>query len=122
MSSLNYLEVIPQQIILNKLSNDHYESKISLKNETEKNVLFKVFNNKKTTYSSTPNYGFITPKGSISIDIKRLEKVNKIKILFKFMNQVIDPEELNGKDKFLIIAFPIDYSVQDVKIKLIKIK
>lgn len=98
----NYLEVIPHEIILNKLSTEYYESNITLKNTIDKNVLFKVFNNKKTTYSSTPNYGYIPPKGSISINIKRLERV-------------LDKEELNGKDKFLIIAFPIAHAVQDVK-------
>lgn len=73
--STSYLEINPNQIILSKTSTDYYESKIELKNLTNKYVLFKVFNNKKTTYSSTPNYGFLTPGGSINIEIKRLERV-----------------------------------------------
>lgn len=76
MNSCNFIEIIPNCILLKKTTNDYYESSITLNNLIEQNVLFKVFNNKKTTYSSTPNYGFISPRGSIVIDIKRLERVS----------------------------------------------
>ncbi len=75
MNSSSILEIIPNFIFLKKTTTDYYESSITLNNLIDKNVLFKVFNNKKTTYSSTPNYGFVSPKGSIVIDIKRLERV-----------------------------------------------
>jgi len=75
MLTSNFIEIIPNQILLKKKISDYLESTITLNNITNSNILFKVFNNKKTTYSSTPNYGFISPKGTITIDIKRLERV-----------------------------------------------
>lgn len=75
MNTTKYIDIIPNSIFLKKTTTDYYESTITLNNMIDQNVLFKVFNNKKTTYSSTPNYGFIRPKGSIVIDIKRLERV-----------------------------------------------
>lgn len=75
MSQPNYIDIIPSQILLTKTPNDYYQSRITLNNLTDKFVLFKVFNNKKTTYSSTPNYGFLSPRGDILVEIKRLERV-----------------------------------------------
>jgi len=75
MFNTTFIEIIPNNILLKKKTSDYYESTIALNNLTDNNILFKVFNNKKTTYSSTPNYGFISPKGTITIDIKRLERV-----------------------------------------------
>ena len=75
MLNSKYIDIIPDNILLRNTTSDYYESTITLNNLTDNNVLFKVFNNKKTTYSSTPNYGFISPRGTIVIEIKRLERV-----------------------------------------------
>lgn len=75
MNTNNYIEIIPNGIFLRKTSTEYYESTISLNNLLDQNVIFKVFNNKKTSYSSTPNYGYIPPMGTIVINIKRLERV-----------------------------------------------
>jgi len=77
MISTNYIDIIPNNIILKNKNNDYHEATITLNNLTDSNVLFKVYNNKKTTYSSTPNIGFISPRGTIIIDVKRLERVIK---------------------------------------------
>lgn len=74
--SNKYVDVHPNKIILSRnFSQQFYESKITLTNKTNSFVVFKVYINKTTQYSSNPSTGYIKPEGSISIAIKRIEKV-----------------------------------------------
>jgi hypothetical protein len=84
--SQNYLDVHPNKIILSRAFNQSfYESKITLTNTTNRYIVFKVYINKSTQYSSNPSTGFIKPSDNIIITIKRVEKVTFLKnrILFK---------------------------------------
>jgi hypothetical protein len=72
----NYLDVHPNKIILSRPFNQSfYESKLTLTNITDKYIVFKVYINKSTQYSSNPSTGFIKPGDNIVITIKRVEKV-----------------------------------------------
>ncbi len=72
----NYIEVLPDKIILSRQFNQtFYEAKLSLTNLLDSYVVFKVYINKSSQYSSNPSTGFIKPKDSVNINIKRLEKV-----------------------------------------------
>jgi hypothetical protein len=73
----NYIDVSPNKITLAKQSDtSFFESKIILKNKTDKHVVFKIYINKYTVYSANPSTSFIPPQDSISVTVKRLENVN----------------------------------------------
>ena len=75
-TQLNYVEIIPNKIIISKpLGATYYESRISINNLTDKYVIFKVYINKNTLYSANPSCTFIKPKDSVVVNIKRLERV-----------------------------------------------
>ena len=74
--SQKYVEVHPNKIILSRAFNQSfYEAKVTLTNTTSSYIVFKVYINKSTQYSSNPSTGFIKPSENITVTIKRIEKV-----------------------------------------------
>jgi hypothetical protein len=105
----HYIDISPEKITLTKSSEtSFYESKLVLKNRTDKHVVFKVYINKYTVYSANPSTSFIPPQETILLTIKRLENVS----ISLTQNPITDP---TIKDKLLIIAFPVDRQLKDVK-------
>jgi hypothetical protein len=97
-----YIEVFPDKIILSRpLEQNHYEARLTLTNLTDKYVVYKVYINNNAIYSATPSTGFIKPKEITSVNIKRLEKEPK--------------GGQETKDKFLILAFPVNQVLTDNK-------
>lgn len=71
-----YIDVFPDKIRLSKTyEQNFYEARITLTNLTNSYIVFKVYINKSTIYSANPSSSYIKPKESITISVKRLEKV-----------------------------------------------
>ena len=64
-----------------KINEQHlHEGRMILKNNTNNHLVFKFSNSQKNStaiYSITPTIYYINPKGTININIKRFDKVNK---------------------------------------------
>jgi len=71
-----YIDIFPDKIRLSKpFEQNYYEARLTLTNLTNNYVVFKVYINKNTIYSANPSSSYIKPKESITINVKRLEKV-----------------------------------------------
>ena len=106
----NIVEIYPDPLILVQSTNsDYLESKLNFHNLTSEYVIFKLFNNKKSLYTTKPSTSFIPPKDTVSILIKRFKReknISQIEIgkekflaIFHIINKVITSNE-EAKEAF----------------------
>lgn len=95
-SDENILEEYPNPLIVQKLSDSTYQdSSIYLTNKINKYVIYKVYMNlNPPLYSIKPSTGFIKPKESVTLTVKRFYKPTNTKT--------------NTRDKCLIVYNPVD--------------
>lgn len=70
-----YITSNPDKIYLSKGSDGKWYSRVTLQNITHSYIIFKVFINKAQLYSANPSVGFLEPKGSVEVNIKRTMSV-----------------------------------------------
>jgi hypothetical protein len=87
-----YLDVFPEKIYLKKiLEQSYHEGRVTLTNITDKFVIYKVYINQNSIYSVNPSTSFIPPRGTVTVFIKRLNKVisyyiyNNIKLSYRIL-------------------------------------
>ena len=77
-----------------------FQSFVTLKNSTDKYILFKVYINKKKMYSTSPSTSFIKPNGEMQVFLKRVDNGEE-----NFNNEII-----------MFSGYPTDDVVTDVSI------
>jgi hypothetical protein len=77
-----------------------FQSYVTLKNNTDKYLLFKVYINKKKIYSTSPSTSFIKPNGEMQVFLKRVDNGEE-----NFNNELI-----------MFSGYPTDDVVTDVSI------
>eukprot|EP00340_Litonotus_pictus_P007857 CAMPEP_0170524510 /NCGR_PEP_ID=MMETSP0209-20121228/9957_1 /TAXON_ID=665100 ORGANISM="Litonotus pictus, Strain P1" /NCGR_SAMPLE_ID=MMETSP0209 /ASSEMBLY_ACC=CAM_ASM_000301 /LENGTH=240 /DNA_ID=CAMNT_0010813227 /DNA_START=49 /DNA_END=768 /DNA_ORIENTATION=+ len=100
-NKFNYFQINTDKIYLNRKkdqSSSFYISTVTLQNNTDKYLLFKVYINKQKIYSTNPSTSFILPNDKIDVIIKRQET---------------NEESLSG-DIFMFSAYPVEETITDV--------
>lgn len=98
------LETFPNRIILIKvIDQNFYEGRIRLQNNSENYVVYKFSIVQHMIYTVSPSIYFIKPFGSITVNIKRFDKVSY--------------EHLKGKETMDLIAIASSEEISDVKLK-----
>ncbi len=96
----NLASVFPDPLVMTQSNNaNHCESLLSISNLTNEYLIFKIYNNQHSLYSAKPSTSFVPPKGNVKVKIKRYKKEGN--------------NELNGKDKFLLIFYTINKVIDD---------
>ena len=96
MNNKNFISVDSNKVIFTKSKQNIYLSTLSIQNISKNVVIYKIFINKSKIYRASPSEGFLSPKGSIKISIKRTaseatpsEKPDQVLIIAFETNQVI---------------------------------
>ncbi len=78
-----YFYKLNDQISIKSSEQNIFEGRIILKNNTNNYLIFKfqISNYNSVIYSITPTIYFINPKGTINVNIRRFDKVYKIKLI-----------------------------------------
>lgn len=100
------LDTVPNKIILIKvIDQNFYEGRIRLQNISDKYVVYKFFFNQHMIFTVSPSVYYIKPFESITVNLKRFEKVSY--------------EQLKIKETMDLIAIASSEEISDVRILVI---
>ena len=119
----NLVSIFPDPLVLSKSNNsNNYESYLNLSNLTNNYVIFKIKCNQSKLYTIKPGVGFIPPKETVNVAIKRFDKEenlqdNKLLLKFHTINKVIN-DNAEAKEAYNTKLYNKD-SKQEQKISII---